>query len=424
MSATMTPATQHALPTRKIDIGFNENTLALLGAAVLLLGAVLWTVRGPLTEKTDFSVTYVGAWMVHNGQGSTVYDLGEQRKVRDSLFAHPNPLIYEHPPFEALLLAPLAALPYRTAYLIWGLANALIWLVLPYIVRPYAPVPNDTLGYLTLWFLFTPLGVTLYQGQSSLLLLLLYLITFINLKRGSDVTAGLCLGLGLFKFQFVLPFVLIFFLRRKWRFLAGFLLTATVLGLLSLIAVGWQGVLRYIQLLLKVGSNPGNLSYGSAPDMGTLQGLIYAILGHRVSAGVVNSIVAAISMVLILFTAWCWRQRDRRRADTSFDLMFAGALAVSLVTGLHMHTHDFSPLLLALFLVAAHFPGRDRLALRLALGITLVLFWIPPLYFALVAWHGLYLMSPVLIVFALSALQLARSATEGRLTGEARVLPQ
>ena len=419
MSAPVTPATQHALPAGKIDIGFNENTVALFGAAILLLGAVLWSARGALTEKTDFSVTYVGAWMVHAGQGSILYDLGEQRKVRDSLFAHPNPLIFEHPPFEALLLAPLAALPYRTAYLVWGLANALVWLVLPYIVRPYAPVPRETLGYLALWFLFTPLGVALYQGQSSILLLLLYAITFISLKRGSDLTAGLCLGVGLFKFQFVLPFAVIFFFRRKWRFLGGLLLTATVLGILSLLAVGWQGALSYVRLLLKVGSETGNVSYGSATDMGTMQGLVYAILGHRVSHGLVSSIVAAISVSLVLFTAWRWRQVDSQRPDDSFDLLFSGALSVSLVTGLHMFTHDFSPLMLALLLVAAHFPGRDQLALRLALGITLVLFWLPPLYFALIAWHSLYLMSPVLIVFGLSALKLAQSTAAGRPMGGA-----
>jgi len=423
MSLPEMPATERGLPGTKIDIGF-EGTAVLFGAALIVLAAVLWSARGPSTEKTDFSVTYVGACMVHAGQGSILYDLGEQRKVRDSLFAHPNPLFYEHPPFEALLLSPLAALPYRTAYLLWGLLNALVWLVLPYVVRPYAPVPRDALGYFALWFLFAPLGVALYQGQSSLLLLLLYARTFVSLKRGSDVTAGLCLGLGLFKFQFVLPFVLIFLFRRKWRFLAGFLLSATVLGFLSLIAVGWQGALSYIQLLLKIGSNPGSVSYGSATDVGTLQGLIYAILRHRVSAGVVNSIVAAISVFLVLFTAWCWRQEDRRTADRSFDLMFAGALAVSLVTGFHMYTHDFSPLMLALLLVAAHFPGRDKLALRLALGTTLILFWIPPLYFALVSWHSLYLMSPVLIVFGVSALTLARSDAKGRLVGGARVLAQ
>jgi hypothetical protein len=419
----MNTTEERALPVRKVDIGL-EGIAVFFGAAVIVLAAVLWSARGPSTEKTDFSVTYVGAWMVHNGQGSMVYDLGEQHRVRDSLFAHPNPLIYEHPPFEALLLSPLAALPYRTAYLIWGLVNALVWLVLPYFVRPYAPVPRDALGYFALWFLFAPLGVALYQGQSSLLLLLLYAITFVHLKRRSDLTAGLCLGLGLFKFQFVLPFVLIFLFRRKWRFLGGFLLTATVLGSLSLIAVGWQGALRYIHLLLAVGKNPGNESYGSATDMGTLQGLVYAILGHRVSHEIVSFIVAAISVFLVLFTAWRWRQQDRQTPVGSFDLMFAGALAVSLVTGFHMHTHDFSPLMLALLLVAAHFPGRRRRALRVTIGITLVLFWTPPLYFALVARHSLYLMSPVLIVFALSALRLAQSAAEGRLVGGARVLAQ
>jgi len=416
-------ATEHALPVRKLDIGL-EGIAVFFGAAVIVLAAVLWSARGPSTEKTDFSVTYVGAWMVHEGQGPMLYDLGEQQRVRDSLFAHPNPLIYEHPPFEALLLSPLAGLPYRTAYLLWGLLNALVWLVLPYVVRPYAPVPRDALGYFALWFLFAPLGVALYQGQPSLLLLLLYAITFVSLKRGSDVTAGLCLGLGLFKFQFVLPFVLIFLFRRKWRFLTGFLITAVVLAVLSLLAVGWQGVLSYVRLLLKVGSETGNVSYGSATDMGTLQGLVYAILGHRVSHWLVSFIVAAISVSLVLFTAWRWRQEDRQGPDDSFDLMFSGALAVSLVTGLHMFTHDFSPLMLALLLVVAHFPGRDHPALRLALGTTLLLFWTPPLYFALVAWHSLYLMSPVLIVFALSALKLAQSATEGRLVGGARVPAQ
>jgi hypothetical protein len=401
------PATQCALPATKIKIGFNESTAVFFGAAVIVLGAVLWSARGPSTEKTDFSVTYVGAWMVHHGHGPMLYDLGTQLKVRDSLFTDPNPLIYEHPPFEALLLSPLATLPYRTAYLLWGLLNAQVWLVLPYLLRPYAPVPRDMLGYFALWFLFAPLGVALYQGQPSLLLLLLYALTFISLKRAYDVRAGLCLGLGLFKFQFVLPFALIFLLRRKWRFLSGFLISTGVLGALSLLAVGWQGVLSYIRLLLKIGSDTGNVSYGSATDMGTLQGFVYAILGHRASHEIVSCIVAAISALLLLVTAWRWRQEDRQKPEGSFDLMFAAALAVSLVTGLHMFTHDFSPLMLALLLVAAHFPGRDRPALRLALGTTLVLFCIPPLYFALVAWHCLYLMSPILMIFGLSALKLA-----------------
>src|SRR5437667_735550 len=154
----------------KVEFGLNETTLVFLAVAVLVFSAVFWTAIGRNVEKVDSSVTYLGARMVHQGQGAKLYYLAEQVKLRSTLYQHPNPLIYEHPPFEALLLSPLAKLPYRTAYLVWGLLNALLWLVLPYLLRPYAPIPRDTLGYFALWFLFAPLGVALYQGQPSLLL--------------------------------------------------------------------------------------------------------------------------------------------------------------------------------------------------------------------------------------------------------------
>src|SRR5262245_12367859 len=93
----------------------------LLGMAVLLVSAVIWAGRGPLTEKRDFSTTYVGAKLVHDGQGGQLYNLDEQIRVRNSLYKNPDPLIFEHPPFEAILLSPLAAVSYRPAYFIWGL---------------------------------------------------------------------------------------------------------------------------------------------------------------------------------------------------------------------------------------------------------------------------------------------------------------
>jgi len=424
MSLPVTPATTESVAGPKIEIGFNENGALFLSVAVLLLGAVLWAATGPLTEKTDFVLTYLGAYMVHQGEGPKLYDVREQERVRNSLFKHPNPLIYEHPPFEALLFAPLAGLPFRWAYLIWGIVNAVIWLVLPYVLRPHAPVPKDVFGYFALWLLFAPLGVALFQGQTSLVLLLVYTATFLSLKRGHDLKAGWWLGFGLLKFQFVLPFALIFLFRRKWKFLAGFLLSATLLGVLSLIAVGWQGVLGYVDLILNISRKPANVSYGSAVDMPTLHGFVYAILGNTMSLGALTLVVAVISVFMILLTAWSWVRADRRNPARAFDLMFSAVLTVSLMTGLHMFTHDFSPLMLAMLLAAKHFPGQGRPALRLVLATALVLLWIPPVYFALVAWHGLYLMFPILLVFGVSMLYLAQSPASGILAGGTRAPAQ
>src|SRR2546430_2956265 len=401
---------------RKVEFGLNETTLVFLAAAVLVFSSVLWTANGRNLEKIDFSVTYLGARMVHQGQGAKLYDLTEQVKLRSALYQHPNPLIYEHPPFEALLLSPLAALSYRSAYLIWSSINAMLWLVLPYVFRRYAAVPGDELAYLALWFIFAPLGVALYQGQSSIVLLLVYFLTFISLKGSRDLLAGVFLGLGLFKFQFVVPFALIFLLRKKWRFMAGFALSVTVLGALSLVAVGWQGMTSYVHLLLSIGSNPGNVSYGSAVDMPTVHGFVYALLSRIVSVRAISIVVAAISVLLNVFTAARWTQAERTATDNSFDLVFAAAIAMSLMTGLHMFTHDFSPLMLALLLVAAHFPSHAHPGLRWLLGITMALFWIPPIYFILVARHGLYLMFPLLAVLWFVALKLSEIPDNPTLT--------
>ncbi len=407
MSFPLTAARNESPASSKIEFGFNENGAVFLGVAVILLSAVLWAASGPIVEKTDFTISYFGAYMVHRGEGPKLYSVDEQIKVRNSLFKHPNPLIYVHPPFEAFLFAPLAGLPFRRAYLIWGIVNAAIWLLLPYLLRPYAPSPKELLGYIALWLVFAPLGVGLFQGQTSLVLLLVYAATFISLKRGHDLKAGCWLGFGLFKFQFVLPFVLILFFRRKWRFLAGFLLTAALLGVFSLLAVGWRGVLGYVDLIMNASRRPASVTYGSAVDMPTLYGFVYAVLGNWLSLRTLTIAVGIISVFLILLVAWSWSRAERRDPDRTFDLMFSVGLAVSLMTGLHMFTHDFSPMMLAMLLAARHFPGPEKPVLRLALAVVLALLWLPPVYFVLVAWHGLYLMFPVLLAFGASMLFLA-----------------
>jgi hypothetical protein len=381
--------------------GINEGMLGIFGVAILLVSAVVWSGQGANVEKTDFVLTYVGAHILHHGSGDRLYDINFQRHVRDSLFQHPNPLLYEHPPFEAFLLAPLAALPFRMAYMLWGLSNVVIWLILIFFMRPYLPRPKEELGCLALWVLFAPIGVALYQGQSSIILLGLYAITFVKLRQEKEFDAGMWLGLGLFKFQFVLPFAFIFLLRKQWRFLAGFGASSGFLILISSVAVGWNGLVDYGRLLLAISGNPQNLSYGSAVDMPTLYGFVYAVVGRRVSHMELNIVVVILSLLLLGFIANYWQSHDEH--DSS-GLMFASAVAASLLTGSHMFTHDFSPLALSLFIAAANFANLGDRELRWTLMATVVLFWSFPIYFLFVAWHCLYLLCPVLLLFAFSTL--------------------
>lgn len=402
-SATLDP--RRAGP--KLRLGLDETGLSYVILAVMVLSAVLWARFSPQVEQTDFSMTYIGARILHLGRSARLYDLQEQTAMRKSTFARPSPLLFEHPPFEALIFQPLAALPYRTVYIVWALVNAAIWLTLPFLLRPYAPAPRETTGYLALFVLYAPLGIALFQGQTSLAMLLFYTLCFIQLKRGSPLAAGACLGLALFKFQLVLPFVLIFLLRRQWRFLAGFTLSGAFFGVLSLMAVGWRGIFSYVRFLATIASDPRNISYGSTLYMVSLQGFLNAVLGRFLSGAGIGVLVAAFSLGLIVLTAWRWQRLEAAGAGPEAeDLMFAAAIAVSLSAGSHLFPHDLSPLLLSLFLVAAHFPASGRTALRGLLGAGLAVFWATPLVFVLLARHCVYLISPILIAFALGSLQL------------------
>ena len=395
-----------------IRLGLNDSTFLLIATAILIFGAAVWCAHQPNVEKTDFSLTYVGARIVHQGQGHRLYDISLQKQSRDSIFQKPSPLLFEHPPFEALVFSPLANFSFRTAFLIWGIFNVTLWVLLMYSLRSYLPWPQEDLGYLVLWLIFAPLGVALYQGQSSIALLAVYAITYICLKHQHELLAGCALGFGLFKFQFVVPFVLIMVVRRQWRFLSGFMGTAAVLFLISLITVGWSGVGSYVRLLLAIGANPQNESFGSVVDMPTLYGLLYAILGTKIAHPIFNIVVAACSMLLVVLVGLRW---PAEVSGKTFDLLFAAAIAASLVISSHMFTHDFSPLVLAMFLTAACVTKKT--AYSLLLIIPLLLLWAFPLYFLFVAWHCLFLMCPVLLLFVWVALQLAKEMQERQGSG-------
>ena len=238
------------------------------------------------------------------------------------------------------------------------------------------------------------------------------------MKQREEFRAGLALGLALFKFQFVIPLALIFLFRGKWKVIRGFLSMASVLGILSLVAVGWVGVAKYVGLLMAITSHPDNSSYGAAVGMATVQGFVHAVLGRVVNPFAVSLIVWLTSGLLILSTAWQWKRAAHSVLERADNVMFGAAIIVSLVTGLHMFTHDLSPLMLTMFVaLPAMWESRGALA-RMLTG-CLILLWIPPLYFALLAWHRIYLLFPLLLLLILGLMKIVLSPRRSLLPASA-----
>ena len=196
--------------------------IALAFTATVLLAMLFLQLLDPEFNGDDFLAMYAAGSLVHQGHGAQLYDLQAQARMEAPLVKHQGLVLIVHPPFEAVAFAPFTALPFAAAYILWGVVNILLWLLFAHLARRFAPVPRQPFRYLLLCFGFLPLWLALMKGQTISLLIVLYCLTFLSLQKGHDFRAGAFLGLGLFRFQLVLPFALVCLLRKKWRMVAGF----------------------------------------------------------------------------------------------------------------------------------------------------------------------------------------------------------
>lgn len=390
----------------------NQVRIALGLTALLLLGIVLsnTVLNDPL--GFDFSPMYAAGTILRKGDASKLYDLGEQAQVERS-FGRKKILIYDHPPFEAILFEPLTNLSYTTAYVLWGLINVFLWLIFVRVLRPFAPVPRNDLHYFMLCFLFFPLWSALMQGQMSVLLMVVFSLAFVHLERHQDYRAGVFLGLGLFKFPLVIPFALICFLRSKWKMMVSFATTAFLLAALSFLAVGPIAVISYTKMLASAAGKSGALAYATFKpwDMPSMTGFLMTFLVPRVSPRSIEAVAAILGGSLLLVTAWVWRRHDKLADGGSSGLMFATALTVSLVTAPHLNLHDLSLMLLAVFLVLGSSQWASGSRWTVVLKICIWILYIPPVYVLLLRHSKMSLLFPILLGFALAALLLAFKAT-------------
>ncbi len=376
------------LAPRALDSASLRRILVIfLVAMIFLHGWMFFSLRREIaTGYPDFTIFYTAGKCILQGQGRQLYDLETQfaiqREFASEVKHRENALPFNHPPFEALLFAPLARLPYVAAYVVWAAFNIALILGFWILLRPRLPSLHGFLPALPLLaiFGFFPLAIALLQGQDSILLLFLYGLVFSALATGRNFVAGVCLALALFKFQLVLPFVLVLLLRRQWRAVAGFVVTAFGLLLLSAAVVGWSGVMAYPGFVLRL-SRSGAQAGIYPRAMPNLRGLV---AGSLHLAGLPAALlIIALSIALLALAAHGWREQAGRR----FVLGFSLCLTVTIITSYHMLTHDLSLLILAILLLAELLVSGEIVgpARRILVASIAVLF-LTPLYAVLQFW--------------------------------------
>jgi glycosyl transferase family 87 len=362
---------------------------------VLVGGIYLGIILHPVVKQNveggyfDFVVLYTGGKIVKEGQARHLYDYGTQQEAERSVTDRPTPLPFNHTPFEALLFAPLAFLPYLWAYRIWVLVNFGLIGCSAWLLRSYLrDIERLWLRLVFVLSSFVPLFVGIVQGQDSLLMLLLFTLAFVSLKRGRESRAGCFLALALLKCQYVLPFVAVFFVKRRWKLVSVFLAGSVLMGLVSLWLVGWSGARDLMHLLQRQNVNLPNASQNAeekvlSAAMPNLRGLLDAVLAGRVSPTSLTLVVAVCSIILVVWGITRWGAGYESDGKT-LDLLLALNLVIALLVSYYEFIHDLVLISLPVLIVFSHFEtSRIARPLRrlMSTGAALLLFLVEFLLF-------------------------------------------
>jgi hypothetical protein len=262
-----------------------------------------------------------------------------------------------HPPFEMLLFLPLTFLEYRFAYAFWVLCNiAMLWAVPILLWEELGTLQHEFHFIAIIYGSIFAVLLCLVQGQDAILLLLLLTLCFRSLKRGKDLTAGICLAFALFKFQIAIPIAFFFLVQRNWKFLKGFATAGSVLALTSLTIVGWRGFLRYFTVVSSVGLAKSGASIDDPTLMPNLRGLLLSTVGRLTSTVGIRVMIVVFSIV-ILGSAVAWLLKNSN-IETRYS--FAVAVAVSALISYHFFPHNACILLLPQLLIANDLLSRER----------------------------------------------------------------
>lgn len=341
----------------------------LLLVALIALQLLIWVqavqARGGLdiyVRGSDFSPTLAAVELLRAGNGAQLYDIAAQQDAQVVVLTPyrtlpPNTLLpFLHPPFEALLLAPLRGVSYGGLYLIWSALSLTAFIGTLILLARALPLPLPTRLLLLLGCCsYNAIHYALWLGQSSPFVTLGLCGAFVALRRGRVGWAGIALALVTLKPQLLLVIGPALLLLGYWRVV---LVSAVTLVAASVAAMPFLGVLwpfSYARFLVAITTWDGyTLIFPEI--MPNWRGIVVNISWGGPGQPVIP-IVAGLSLATIVALAWvAWRARPLLRApvwDMRMDLFWAFAVLLAILVAPHLYLHDLTALVIPAWIVVA-----------------------------------------------------------------------
>ncbi len=354
-------------------------------------------------EVPDYVAFYSAGQLVWEGNADQIYDLeviaAKEREVSGSSFEDDLTLPYFNPPFVAIFIAPLTALPVAGfAIVMFGINFVLLIGCGVALQRLIGLKQREHVIFFWLAFVSVlPVWNIYLQHQLTLFVVAAWL-GFVWLQlRGRGGLSGAALTLGLVKPPLIAFAVLYLIYQRQWRALGSFAAISGALTLVSIAVAGPQILIDYPEFLIE--STKWVETNGVQPFfLFGLNGLLVDLLRDQTPPGWLLWPLTAATVGAVI---WTWRGNRESNPEKLLPLM-AVALVGSILINQHLYLHDMLLVSVAVGFAAAYMV-RTTGAFGPWAGIATVM-WLchlPVLVFAYKQGSPLFMLSTLGLFFVL-----------------------
>jgi arabinofuranan 3-O-arabinosyltransferase len=415
-----------ALKRHRADAGSGQRSPRLLGvlaawrlqaygyalaAAYAAMFFSMYKAGGWLVNSTgvprlnDFTYNWIGGAQALHGNAALLYDPTALPRIQAAVVGldYPKETLFQswpYPPIFFLVMAPLAVLPYFTAFLGFQAVTLLGCIAVVFLIvrRPAAIA----------LVLASPFNVmNAAQGQTGFLRASLVGAALLTLER-RPVLAGVFIGCLTYKPQFGILFPVALIAARQWRAFASAAITAAFLAGVSIAAFGtrpWEALPRALLghadgVLVRL-PNSGPSIW---PPVQTVHGLIRALHGSETLAALAQGCTTA-GVAMIVWLVW--------RSPVRYPLKAAILSAATLIATPFAWAHD-----LTVIAIPVAFLASDQIGSGLLRGEQTIMIALLGAAGATLLFAGTLPLGPV-IVIALVGVILRRVVRDGSEPGPA-----
>ena len=300
-----------------------------------------------LAAGSDFLSYFTGASIIKNNRADLIYDLSTQKEFFEDIIYPLKGTItnrFISPPFVALLYLPFTYLNYFAAYKLFFIANLGLFVILLFLMDKTFTKLGDKYKFLIIVpFYFIPTATTLFMGQTSFLLAIIFFLIYICLDKKKSKEVGILSAALLIKPQYVVAIPFLFLLvKQKKQFFLWFMGASLCLLLASLFIASPKALLDLIPNALLT-ENP---EFGNrANQMFSLHAAISYIFFNSNLSNYYSLIINFVlyTLGLYLFT--------KRVGKMRFKMAFIIVIFLTLVFSVHVLSHDLILLLLPIFII-------------------------------------------------------------------------